>query len=417
MKTIVVNESESTRVPFLRGILIRSLMDAGLQFEDASELATRVRDDFSASREVTTAAIRDRVFTLLDEEGHLEALEPYRLPLVAPAKIRVDSDSGVSSAFSRGKMERDLQASGLKAEKAEQITRMIYDQLLVSGVTSITANSLGYLTYLCLRQELSRKAARRYLVWLEFERSGRPLQLLICGTVGTGKSTIATELAHVLDVVRIQSTDMLREVMREMMPKSLLPVLHTSSFDAWTVLPVGDLEDRDRDQLVADGYRSQADLLAVSCEAVLQRAMQEGVPIILEGVHALPGLGGGQSENPDAVRVHVTLAVLKPKQLKSRLRGRGAEVTSRRAKRYLNRFDSIWSLQSYLLAEADRCDSPIITNHDKEKAVQQIILHLVHELAQQFRGSPGDVFGAVVDQLQSEAGSDAWHQLLSLLQE
>jgi len=94
--------------------------------------------------------------------------------------------------------------------------------------------------------------------------------------------------------------------------------------------------------------------------------------------------------------IHVTLAVLKSKVLKSRLRGRGVEVPQRRAKRYLNKFDSIWSLQSFLLSEADRCDVPIITNHDKEKAVLQIIQQVNYELSKQFSGSAREVFGTVV---------------------
>ena len=38
-------------------------------------------------------------------------------------------------------------------------------------------------------------------------------------------------------IVRAQSTDMLREVMRTMVPQRLLPVLHTSSFVAWKEMP------------------------------------------------------------------------------------------------------------------------------------------------------------------------------------
>jgi len=411
----VVNEKENTRVPFLRGILTRSLLDAGLQFEEAFDLATKVRDDLPATDEVTTDAIRDRVFSLLELQGHLDAIEPYRLPLVAPGKIQVNSLSETTSAFSRGRHERYLQASGMKAEKAEQTTGAIYDRLLTSGTSSITTCQLGYLTYLCLLQEVSKKAARRYLLWSEFQRSARPLLLLICGTVGTGKSTVATEVAHLLDIVRIQSTDMLREVMRMMMPRRLLPILHTSSFNAWKSLPIQDLQERDRDQLVADGYRSQADLLAVPCEAVLLRAIEESVPIILEGVHALPELVERLPDDSDAIVVHATLAVLKPKELKNRLRGRGAEVPQRRAKRYLNKFDSVWSLQSFLLSEADRCDVPIITNHDKEKAVQQIILQVAHELAKDFTGTPKDVFGSVVDDVAEQVESEPWHQLIPVL--
>ena len=42
-KIIVEDREEHTRVPFLRGILIRSLQDAGLPFDTAYELATEIR--------------------------------------------------------------------------------------------------------------------------------------------------------------------------------------------------------------------------------------------------------------------------------------------------------------------------------------------------------------------------------------
>jgi 2-phosphoglycerate kinase len=247
--------------------------------------------------------------------------------------------------------------------------------------------------------------------------SERPLMLMICGTVGTGKSTVATEVGHVLGVIRIQSTDMLREVMRMMMPEKLAPVLHTSSFNAWKALPIQDSKERDRDQLVADGFRSQARLLAVPCEAVMQRSEEESVPVIIEGVHALPELRQHIPEESDAIVVHVTLAVLKAKVLKARLKGRGKEVPQRRAKRYLNRFDSIWSLQSFLLSESDRCDVPIITNHDREKAVQQVIQQVNYELSQHFNGMPRDVFGEVVDRVNRETADPAWQEAAGLLAE
>ena len=413
MKTIVINEQENTRIPFLRGILIRSLMDAGLEFDEALELATRVRDGLGDVTEISSDAIRQNVHRLLEESGHLGAMEPYRLPLVAPARIQVVSLSGTVSSFSRAKHERYLQASGMKAEKAEQTAVLIYDHLLAAGISSITTCQLGYLTWLCLKQEVSKKAAKRYLVWSEYQRSARPLALLICGTVGSGKSTVATEIAHLLDIVRIQSTDMLREVMRMMMPSRLLPVLHKSSFNAWKALSLQDMDDRDWDQLVADGYRSQADLLAVPCEAVLQRAEEESVPIILEGVHAHPNLMERSQTGSDAIMVHATLAVLKTKELKSRLRGRGVEVPLRRAKRYLNKIDAVWSLQTFLLSEADRFDVPIITNHDKDKAVLQIILQVNFELSRHFNGTPLDVFGSVAGTKSDNFETEPWQKLIA----
>lgn len=415
LKTFVINQFENVRVPFLRGILTRSLLDAGLQFEESFELATEIREELADIEEITNEALRERVEDLLLKKGYENFLEQYRLPTAAPFRITVTSLSGRVSAFSRGRHSNYLQSSGMKEEKAEQRTQMIYDQLLAAGVMSISTCELGYLTYLFLKQEVSNKAARRYLVWSEFQAESRPLLLLICGTVGSGKSTIATEVAHLLEIVRIQSTDMLREVMRMMVPKRLLPVLHTSSFNAWKTLPIPGIKKRDRDQLIAEGYRSQVDLLSVPCEAVLQRAVEEGVPIILEGVHAHADLLKLIPKYSEAIMVHITLAVLKSRELKSRLRGRGIEVPQRRAKRYLNKFESIWSLQSFLLTEADRYDVPIITNEDKDKAIQQIIQHVIHELSRHFKSSPEEIFGAEACALSTRVDDPGWQNIVRYL--
>jgi len=323
LKTIVINYRENEEVPFLRGILVRSLLDAGLPFEDAHAMATEVRDSLASTKRITSEDLQQSVARLLEDRGDIETLEQYRLSSVAPSRIQVTSLSSTVSAFSRGRHTRYLQSAGMKAEKAEYTTELIYAQLISAGVSSITTCELGYLTYLCLQQEVGKKAANRYLVWSEFQRSSRPLVLLIGGTVAAGKSTIATEIAHLLEIVRIQSTDMLREVMRMMVPRRLLPVLHTSSFNAWKTLPIQDTQGRDQDQLVAEGYRTQAELLAVPCEAVLQRAVEESVPIILEGVHVHPDMLEKSPGDEDVIKVYVMLAVLKSKKLKSRLRGRG----------------------------------------------------------------------------------------------
>jgi 2-phosphoglycerate kinase len=415
LKTIVVNSRDNEKVPFLRGILIRSLLDAGLSFEDASELATTIREELASTREITTANLQDRVSHLLKDRFDKEALNQYCFPSVAPSRILVTSLTGTVSAFSRGRHERYLRSAGMKSEKAEHTTELIYAQLIAAGTASISTCELGYVTYLCLQQEVGKKAAKRYLVWSEYQRSGRPLFLLIGGTVAAGKSTIATEIAHLLEIVRIQSTDMLREVMRMMVPKRLMPVLHTSSFNAWKTLPKQGTTDRDQDQMVAEGYRSQTELLAVPCEAVLQRAVEESVPIILEGVHVHPDLLDYATSDESVIKVYVMLAILKSKKLKSHLRGRGVDVPQRRAQRYLDSLESIWSLQSYLLSEADRCDVPIITTEDKDMAVLQVIQQVNRELSRQFSGSVEQVFGSVVDELKQMTETAAWQEIVPLL--
>jgi hypothetical protein len=67
------------------------------------------------------------------------------------------------------------------------------------------------------------------------------------------------------------------------------------------------------------------------------------------------------------------------------------------------------------LSEADRCDVPIIKNHDSDKAILQIILQVIDELSRHFEGTPRDVFGGVVDDVQHQVGTELWHQHAALL--
>jgi 2-phosphoglycerate kinase len=87
------------------------------------------------------------------------------------------------------------------------------------------------------------------------------------------------------------------------------------------------------------------------------------------------------------------LAVLKPRELRRRLKGRGAHAVQRRAERYLKHFDAIWQLQSFLLSEADQFDVPIVSNEKKSQASQELMAIINQELTRQFSGSPSEVFG------------------------
>ncbi len=415
MKTSVINKQEHTRTPFLRGILIRNLISSGLPFDQSFELANQVRTALADTDEISTQQLRKLVDGLLGASCEQSILAQYRAPASAPTRIKVIDLNGTESAFSRGKHQRYLQSSAIRAEDAEQITTSIYNQLLASGVSSITTRQLGYLTYLCLQQELGKTEASQYLSWTEFQHSDRPLLLLICGAVGSGKSSIANEIGHRLEIVRTQSTDMLREVMRSMIPRKLMPVLHCSSFDAWRTLPIQDKKDRNKDLLVAEGYRVQTDLLALACEAVMLRAIRESTPLILEGVHVHPSLVQTLPHDTDAVVVHVTLGVMQEKELKARLLGRGTNEPRRRARKYLNKFDSIWRLQSVVLSEAERCDTPIIPNVDRETAIFQLISVVNQEVSRHFHGSPASVFGGIVGRTRKQVAGKAWQKSVPLL--
>lgn len=391
-KTLVIDKQEETRVPFLRGILTRSLRDAGLTFDEAYSLASSMRDELAGHTKITTDELRAGIVKRLRKEYDADIVQRYEVPPVTLPTIMVKDQEGNESPFSRGQHRRYLESSGLSADKAADITEKIHESLLQSRRQDINSSQLAHLTFDLLQKDVGKKAARHYVVWADFQRSGRPLLLLIGGTIGTGKSTIAAELSHRLDIVRTQSTDMLREVMRMMIPKRLVPVLHASSFKAWRMLPFVE-DDELTDQLLTEGYQSQAELLAVASEAVIKRALGERVSVILEGVHVQPTFLSHIPNDNDAIVIGIMLAVLSPRELRKRIRGRSSQAVQRRATRYLEHFDSIWKLQSFLLSEADHYDIPIVANDKKGKASQQVLAAINRELSRQFSSSPERVFG------------------------
>ena len=394
-KIFVEDQEDNTRVPFLRGILIRSLQDAGTPFDAAYELATEIRHELDDTSLITTDDLRQRVLKLLKARTGQDVITRYEKQKSSFA-IQVEQRDGQLTPFYRLEYQQHLETIGLNSEEAMDIVATVYKHLVDRRIETIQSRRLGELTYRYLRQSsgLGPAVAHRWLVWRDFVNSGRPLIFLIGGTAGCGKSTIATTLANRLDIVRTQSTDMLREVMRIMMPRELMPVLHTSSFTAWTALPGKPEPSNDEvsETLLVNGYRSQADLLAVAIEAVIQRALRERVSLILEGVHIHPAVLEKLAKTDDAIVMPVMLGVLKRKQLQRRIRGRGTDAPQRRGDRYLKHFDEIWRLQSYLLSEADQANIPIVINTDRDKVFREIMRITIETLAKDFDNTPQAVF-------------------------
>jgi len=393
-KIIVEDREDNTRVPFLRGILIHSLQDTGLSFDAAYELATEIRSSLGDTLLISTDELRMKVLGLLKDRMGQDAATRYEKQKKTLAILVEQRDEQVTP-FSRLEYQHCLETIGLSAEEAMDIVATVYKHLVDRRIERLTSRRLGELTYRYLRQsrDLGPAVAHRWLVWRDFVNSGRPLIFLIGGTAGCGKSTVATMLANRLDIVRSQSTDMLREVMRIMMPRQLMPALHTSSFAAWKALPGNPEAIKEvSDTLLVNGYRSQADLLTVAIEAVIQRALRERVSLIIEGVHIHPAFVEKLEKNDDAIVMPVMLGLLKRKQLQRRIRGRGTDAPQRRADRYLEHFDEIWRLQSYLLSEADHANIPIVINTDKDKVFREIMRITIQTLAKDFDSTPQAVF-------------------------
>ncbi len=377
-KIFVTDVAGENPVPFLRGILTRSLTDAGMSFEEAYQLASDVRNQLGDGASITNDSLYAMVVEFL--RMHLPAViaETYETRRAPESGLQVRHPNGELLPFSRIEHTRCLAACGLSAEQASNASSMVLNEIGTRQLREIGSNELREMSQHCLEIHFGHRAAERYRIWIDFIQSGRPLILLIGGGTGSGKSTIATELAHRLGIVRTQSTDMLREVMRMLLPQRLLPVLHRSSFDAGRTVSDGSGEDPLAG--VAEGYQRQLELLALPCEAVINRAIRERVSLIIEGVHVHPGLAERLESGDDAVLVSIMLGVLKPEELRARLSGRRNDAPARNTRTDPSNFQRIWHLQAYLLAEADRIGTPIIINDNQEAVTTRVLRTVIDVL-------------------------------------
>jgi 2-phosphoglycerate kinase len=392
-KTLITDSSEGTTTPFLRGILTRSLTDAGMAFDDAYQLASEIRQRINSKSNLTTHELRHLVLAELHKQKAHEVFEVYE-HYAPSSQIMIGYRSGQTLPFSRMEHRRSLTSTGLATDKANLITQSVYQQLADAHQPVVDSDHVGHLTYDALKRHFNKEVATRYLVWIDYKRRQKPLIMLIGGTTGCGKSTIATEVAHRLGIIRTQSTDMLREVMRMLIPERLLPALHTSSFNAWREMPAYKQASSVTERMMVNGYLHQSELVSVPIEAVIQRALKERVSLIVEGVHIHPGLIERFHSVTDAAVVPVMLAVLKQDKLKRHLQGRGVTAPERSTQsKYLSNFERIWALQSYLLSEADNSAMQILENNDKEKTTDRAMHAIIDALRVGFNARASEVFG------------------------
>lgn len=389
-KIVVIKQQGGDQVPFLRGILVQSLLSAGLSFKDAYGTALAVRKGLSNDAVITTAELRARVAKHLEREFSLKLRQDYEAETERQQRIIVHSDRG-DSPFSVGILTRSLQACVIDRKLALEVALRVQETIKKSGQSGITHPALRRLIYRSLKEHGSKEAANDYLSRRQFEKSGKPLIILVGGATGTGKSTICSELAYRLDVVRTQSTDMMREIIRSYLAPQEVPTLAYSSFDAWRGLPGEKQRDghSKTDNPVIAGFLAQHATVKPALEATIARALKERHDIIIDGVHVLPMELDLARAREAAVVVSVMLAVPTRQRLTDQLSWRSREQPDRGSDRYLDKLDAIWELQSFLLNLADQAQIPVIVNWTIEDTVRKVLLEVNRRISERYPPAPG----------------------------
>jgi 2-phosphoglycerate kinase len=280
--------------------------------------------------------------------------------------------------YSKGLMARALIAVGVPADRAYNLAQRIELDLAERGERSIDVERLQVLANEVLGDDEGERAVTRLRRLSDLQGLDVPIILLIGGSTGTGKSTVAAEVAHRLGITRVASTDFIRQTMRAFFSPEFMPTIHFSSFEAGQAL-----DDEVTGDPTVVGFVEQCRHVCVGVEAALRRALTEGWSMVLEGVHLVPGMVPFELEG--ALLIHVVIEIADEEVHRMHFHIRDVSTGGIRAMdKYLDHIDDIRRVQTYIASRARRENVPVVENANVERTIDQVI-ELVMQSAERAR--------------------------------
>jgi len=274
--------------------------------------------------------------------------------------------------YSKGLMARALMATGVSAVRAYELAARVEADLLSRGETAVDLGRLEELAIEVLGENEGAQALRRLRRHETLRELDLPIILLIGGATGTGKSTVATEVAYRLGITRVSSTDFVRQTMRAFLSPQFMPSIHRSSFD---------LPDEDELRDVLGAFVDQTQNVLIGVRAVIDRALQEGWSLVLEGVHLVPGM---LPKVEGALVIHCVLAIENEETHAAHFWVRDASSDGLRpVQKYLDALPDIRLIQEFVVEQARRASVPVVENGSIELSIATV-MELVLSRAERF---------------------------------
>ncbi|KAK6936296.1 hypothetical protein RJ641_033326 [Dillenia turbinata] len=164
---------------------------------------------------------------------------------------------------------------------ALELKKLLIDNTLLDvSQSDLEAN----LFKLMERRGYGEEYINRYKMMTRFHHQRVPLVILVCGTACVGKSTIATQLAQRLNLPNVLQTEMVYELLR------------TSTDAPLASTPVWARDFGSSEELVTEFCR-ECRIVRKGLAGDLKKAMKDGKPIIIEGIHLDPSIYLMDDEN------------------------------------------------------------------------------------------------------------------------
>jgi 2-phosphoglycerate kinase len=197
-----------------------------------------------------------------------------------------------------------------------------------------------------------------------------PIIVLLGGTSGTGKSTVASLVASRLGISTVLSTDTIRHIMRNFLSKEEVPVLFASTYEAWKY--VDKVSEEEYAKKVLKGYCEQSKIVGEKLLKVIQNILLRQECVVIEGVHLTVDI------IKSIMKLHkytypFLIYIDKSEKHKERFAVRSKQMTlDPMFNKYVENFDHIRTIQSFLVKKSDRFLLPKIDNTNVDKSIGMI---------------------------------------------
>lgn len=212
-----------------------------------------------------------------------------------------------------------------------------------------------------------------------------PLLLLIGGTSGSGKSTVALELQNLLGLVdkkQLLSSDEVRDEMRHSYPKTHL--IWRSTYNVADVLCDGTEESKKQ---VLDGFEAQSRLVEAEVASRIDTPLVR--TLVVEGVHVTPLFAAKMSSTHPNQTMAFFLRVPDADDHRNRFVQRGPKSTpsvtpvSNAADKYFHYFDNIRCISDYITNGAAHYGYHVIDNCELGSALCVVLRSILDALVSQ----------------------------------
>src|SRR5436305_4084613 len=134
--------------------------------------------------------------------------------------------------FSKGLLARALIATGVPSTRAYELALTAEAELAATGGRALSMERLHELAVETWGEDEGAGVVRRLRLFRRLDELDLPIILLVGGATGTGKSTVATEIAYRLGITRMTSTYFVRQTLRAFFSQGFMPSIYFSSFYA-----------------------------------------------------------------------------------------------------------------------------------------------------------------------------------------